>query len=211
MELFFAPLACSMSSRIALYEAGAEARFVQVDMRSKRILEGGDFLPVTPMGQVPVLRLADGTLLTENAAILEWIAELHPEAKLAPRAPAARAQMRRWLSFTAAELHASVFMPLLDPAAPEGAKEHARARLPRRMTTLASHLAPREHLLDSGFSVADAYLTVVLNWTRATATDLGQWPPVAAYFSRMRRRPSIARAMAEEAALYAEQQARNAA
>jgi glutathione S-transferase len=210
MELYFAPLACSMASRIAFYEAGAEPRFIQVDTHAKRLKDGADYFGVNPMGQVPALRLDDGTLLTENPAVLHYIADRYPTAALAPAEMEQRAQMRRWLSFIGSELHTAVFLPLLDARAPEGAKEYAQAKLLRPMTVLAAHLAGRDYLLDR-FSVADAYLTVVLNWTVATKTDLAQWPVVQAYYCRMLQRPSIARAVAEERVLYAEEQARRAA
>ena len=84
MELYFAPLACSMATRISLYEAGAEARFTEVDLKTKRILTGGDFLAVNPMGQVPALRIETGEVLTENAVVLQYVADRHPAARLAP-------------------------------------------------------------------------------------------------------------------------------
>jgi len=84
MELYFAPLACSLATRIALYEAGATARYTQADTRNKTLLDGSDFFAVNPMGQVPVLRLDDGSTLTENTAILQYVAEKFPHARLAP-------------------------------------------------------------------------------------------------------------------------------
>ena len=95
MELYFAPLACSLATRISLYEVGAPAqrtRFTQVDTRAKRLADGGDFLAVNPMGQVPVLRTDDGELLTENTAVLQYVAERFPEAKLAPERRCSRAR-----------------------------------------------------------------------------------------------------------------------
>ena len=86
MELYFAPLACSMSARIALNEAGVAVKLIEVDTHAGRILAtGGDYRAVNPLGYVPALRLDDGTVLTENAAILQYIADQYPEAHLAPR------------------------------------------------------------------------------------------------------------------------------
>jgi glutathione S-transferase len=85
MQLYFSPLACSMASRIALYEANAPARFIEVDPKTKRTLEGEDFLAINPLGLVPVIRTDEGELLTENAAILQYIADRYPAAGLAPR------------------------------------------------------------------------------------------------------------------------------
>jgi glutathione S-transferase len=205
MNLYFAPLACSMSTRIAFYEAGATAQFTQVDTRHKLLAEGGDFRAVNPIGQVPVLRTEDGWLLTENAAILPYVADRFPEAGLAPADPAGRARLQQWLGFIGTELHKAVFTPLLDPAAPEGAKAYARSKTASRLDALQQHLAGREYLLDC-FSVADAYLVTVLNWAPYCGIDLAPWPAVAAYQQRLLQRPSVARALGEEMALYKEEQ-----
>jgi glutathione S-transferase len=210
MELYFAPLACSLATRIALYEAGAEAKFTYVDTRAKRTGDGADYLAVNPLGQVPALRVAGDDVLLENQAILQFVAERYPEAKLAPPPGRERARLQQWLSFIATELHKAIFIPLLMRDAPEGAKAYARQAMPARFAVLDRHLAGREFLLDR-FSVADAYLTTVLNWTVATAIDLAQWPALQSYFGRMHKRPSIAKAVAEERALYAEEQARRKA
>src|SRR5215510_13354218 len=105
MELFFSPLACSMASRIALYEAGAPATFVEVDPKTKRTLSGIDYLTINPLGLVPALRLDSGEVLLENAAILQHIADRYPESALAPGSGLARARLQQWLSFIGTELH----------------------------------------------------------------------------------------------------------
>src|SRR5205085_10489480 len=98
MELYFSPLACSLATRIALYESNADARFVQVDTKAKKIVENGkDYLAVHPLGLVPVLRTDDDQLLTENAAILQWVADRFPKAELAPRGAAQRTRLQQWL------------------------------------------------------------------------------------------------------------------
>lgn len=212
MELFFGPLACSMATRIALYEAGAagDATFTYVDTRAKRTEAGADYLAVNPLGQVPALRIADDDLLLENQAILQYVADRFPAAKLAPPPGRARARLQQWLSFVSTELHKAVYIPLLMRDAPEGAKDYARALAPKRFDVLERHLAGRQFVLD-GFSVADAYLVTVLNWSGASGIDIACWPAVKAYFDRMRRRPSVAQALAEEFALYQQEQARRKA
>ncbi len=210
MELYFAPLACSMATRIALYEAGADADYRQVDTRTKRLADGSDFLPVNQMGQVPVLRTDDGALLTENPAVLQYVADRHPQSGLAPQNGFERYDLQRWLNFITTELHKVVFIPLLDPNAPEGAKAYARDKAPIRFAHLAHHLEGRDYLLER-FTVADAYLVTVLNWGRTSGIEYAQWPAILAYFKRMLERPSVAKALAGELALYQEQQARRQA
>jgi len=105
-------------------------------------------------------------------------------------------------------LHKLVFNPLLDPKGTGGAKAYARDKAGQRLAHLNGHLAGRDYLLDR-FTVADAYLVTVLNWTQATDIDLAQWPAVQAYHRGMHKRPSVAKAFAEELALYKEEQARH--
>jgi glutathione S-transferase len=210
MDLYFAPLACSMATRIALYEAGSSARFIEVDTKAKRLVDGGDFLAINPLGYVQVIRTDDGELLTENAAILQHVAAQFPDAALAPADGIERSRLQAWLCFIGTELHKGLFIPLLDRKAPEAAKQYAISKYGSRLDYLNTYLDGREFLL-ARFSVADAYLTTVLNWSRATALDLEQWPVVKGYFDRMRARPTIARAFAEEGALFVQEQARHKA
>lgn len=210
MDLYFSPLACSMATRIALYEAGASANFIPVDLPNKRLHDGGDFLAVNPMGQVPVLRTDDGELLTENPVVLQYVADRFPDAGLAPRDGMPRYRLQQWLNFITSELHKLVFNPLLDPKSIDGAKAYAQGKAAQRFGYLNSHLEQRDFLLER-FTVADAYLAVVLNWARFAGVDLAQWPAVHSYFQRISLRPSVARALAEEFALYQQERARRAA
>ena len=209
MDLYFSPLACSMATRICFYEAGVPVNFIGVDTRAKRLADGSDFLAINLLGQVPVLRTDEGELLTENAAVLQYVADHIPQAELAPRGGMARYRLQQWLNFTTSELHKVVFVPLLDPAVSEDGKAYARQKAEQRLAYLNGYLDGREFLLDR-FTVADAYLATVLNWARFTGVDLGKWPAVKSYMDRMYQRPSVAKAMQEEMALYQELQARRA-
>jgi glutathione S-transferase len=210
MKLYFAPLACSMATRAALYEAGATATFVEVDTRTKRTAGGDDYLRVHPVGLVPVLDAGDGTLLFENAAILQYVADRFPEARLAPADPMGRVRLGQWLSFISAELHRGLFGVLLDREAPEAVHTYAIARGTSRLDYLNAHLSGREFLLDA-FSVADAYLATILGWSVVTTVNLKKWPAVSAYLEHMRERPSMARALAEEMPMYIAEQSRKRA
>jgi glutathione S-transferase len=131
MDLYFAPLACSMATRIAIYETGADARFIEVDTKAKRIPDGGDYLAINPLGYVPALRTDDGEVLTENAAILQYVARRFPAARLVPADGIEHARLQSWLSFIGTELHKGLFIPLLDRTAPEEAKTYAREKYRR--------------------------------------------------------------------------------
>ena len=204
MNLYFSPLACSMASRIALYEVGAEAEYTNVDSRTKRLPDGSDLRAINPMGMVPVLREADW-LLTENTAILQWIAYRYPDAGLAPASGREHARLQQWLGFINSELHKALFVPILDKHAPEAVKAYARDKASLRLGLLQEHLHSREFLLDH-FTVADAYLFTVLNWAPHCSVELAAWPAVADYFARLRQRPSVSRALKEEMTMYRDEQ-----
>jgi glutathione S-transferase len=207
MQLYFSPLACSMATRICLYEAGAEATFVEVDAKTKRTEHGEDYRAIHPLGFVPALRIDEGLVLTENAAILQYVARMFPDAGLAPEGELARTRMQQWLCFIGTELHKGLFSPLLDPKAPKEAKEYALEKAPAVLGVLEAHLAGREYLLDR-FGVADAYLVTVLGWTLATPIALAKWPVLRAYVTRLQERPSVARAIVEERMLYLRERVR---
>ncbi|WP_394840552.1 glutathione binding-like protein [Pendulispora brunnea] len=209
MKLYFSPLSCSLATRISLYEAGAKATFVEVDPKTKLMEDGKDFREINPLGLVPTLHADTGDVLTENAAILQYVAGALPEANLAPADALGRARLQQWLCFIGTELHKALFVPLLDKKAPADAKSYALEKEASRMGYLEKHLTGREFLLD-GFSVADAYLLAVLNWTAVVPIDLAKYPAVQAYVHRLRERPSIAKAIAEERVLYARELARHA-
>jgi glutathione S-transferase len=109
MDLYFSPLAGSLAARIALYEAGAEARFIEADPKTKRTPDGSNFVAIYPFGLVPLLRLDDGSLLSENAAVLQYIANKFPGSNLAPTDEFGRARLQQWLSFIGTELHQGLF------------------------------------------------------------------------------------------------------
>jgi glutathione S-transferase len=196
MKLYFSPLACSLATRIALYEAKADASFEEVDSKTKRTLGGRDFRQLHPLGLVPVLELPSGELLSENAAVLQYVARACPEAQLAPTSGFAVAQLQQWLCFIGTELHKGVFMPLLGYAS-EAEREAAKGRVAKPFDYLSRHLEGRD-FLEGGFTVADAYLLTILNWCEYAGVALADWPALKAYRARLRARPAIVRAMAEE-------------
>jgi glutathione S-transferase len=212
MDLYFSPMACSLATRIALYEAGVSANYLEVDPKSKVVLnDGSDFRKVNPLGLVPTLRTDDGTVLTENAAILQYVADRFPDAGLGTGPGMDRSRLHQWLCFIGTELHKGLFVPLLDKTAPAEMKTHVLGKNISRLDYLENYLKGREFLLDH-FSVADAYLVTIINWTMATPPiELAKWPTVKAYHERMRARPSIAKAAAEEFELYKAELARHKA
>jgi glutathione S-transferase len=206
MYLYFAPLACSMASRIAFNEAGAEAHYVYVDGPAKKTEAGEDYLAINPLGLVPTLRLDDGSLLTENSAILGYLADKF----WSPADAEARAQLQRWIGFVNSELHTGAFSTILSSRATDEIRDYALDKARSRFSYLDAQLATRDYLTGD-FSVADAYLFVVLNWTQVRGPSLEDYPHLAAYRDRVGARESVKAAMTVEMALYQEEQSRRAA
>lgn len=203
MDLYFAPLSCSLATRIALYESGQPAGFHQVTLSTKTLVaDGADYLAINPKGQVPALRTDDGRIITEGPAVLQYVADRAPAARLAPPAGSfERTQLQQWLNYISSEVHKAVFAMVFNPASPPEVKAFVKETLlPARYTYLSQHLQGREFLLDD-FSVADAYLVTSLNWAAPAGIDLADWPVLQAYHARLTQRPAIARAIGEELAL----------
>lgn len=201
MKLYFAPFSCALAVRIALYESGQSAAFQQVDLVSKRALDGSDYLAVNPKGVVPALVLDDRTVLTENAAILQYVADLAPESGLAPPAGTLeRTRLQIWLNYLATEVHKIVYSPIFRTTYPEEARSYARELAASRFDYLSDALADRDHLLGDSFTVADAYLLVLLLWAEPAGMVLEPWQNLIAYRHRLRQRPAIAQAIGDEAA-----------
>lgn len=198
MQLYFMPFACSLASRITLHETGQNAEFVQVNGADHRLPDGSDYYQVSPMGLVPALRTPDQGLLTEGPAILQYIADRKPAAEMVPAAGTPeRYRVQQWLNFISTELHKFIFTPLFSKDAPEGVVAFAKEKSKARFDVLSKHLNGRDYLADK-FSIADAYLVTVLNWCEFVGLTLDPWPVLKAYRDKLRQRPSVAKAMAEE-------------
>ena len=210
LKLYFAPMACSLASRIACYEADLTVEYIEVDTGAKRLASGDDFFAINPMGQVPVLEVADGVRLTENTAVLQYLADRAPDASLAPADGFARARLQQWLGFIGTELHKAIFVPLLGQGADAAIKDDARRKVALRLDLVERHLAEHAYLLER-FTIADAYLVTVLNWASFAGVDLSAWPAIQAYHRRILERPKVAAALADEFALWKAIQRRKAA
>ena len=192
-------MACSLSSRIALMEAGIEARYSLAHIWKKKVLEDdSDFLTVSSKGAVPVLVLESGERLTEAAAVLQYIADLRPESGLAPPpGDLERYRLQEWLSFVATEIHKAFLFPTFwykDDAA----KASARERIGQSVSAAAAHLAKRDYVVGDRFTVADAHLAWSLLLLGRTGVDLAQWPALVAYRDRIQARPQVRAAIGIE-------------
>ena len=191
MKLYLTPGACSLADHIALHEAGLEFDRVRVDLRTRRTEDGGDFNQVNPKGYVPALVLDDGQLLTENVAILCWVAERAP--KLAPAGELGRIRLVETLAFIATELH-KPFIRAFFPTS-DAEKKAAQDAIRKRLGFLAERLRG-DYLFGRECSVADAYLYVMLRWARMSGLEAPE--PLPAYALRMEARPAVQLALQHE-------------
>jgi glutathione S-transferase len=198
MKLFLKPGACSLSPHIVLEELGLKYDVETVDLKGKKTASGGDFLAINPKGYVPALQLDDGVVLTEGPAIVQYLADLQPGKKLAPaNGTPARYQMQAWLTFIGTELHKQ-FSPLFNPAAPDDWKAVCRGNIERRLAFVNEQLTGKDYLMGADFSVADAYLFTVVNWTRVVKIDISAHANITAFMARVAARPAVQAALKAE-------------
>ena len=198
MKLYYAPGVCSLSPHIALRELGLNFELVKVDLSTHKLADGRDYLEINPRGYVPVLELDNGERLSEGPVVVQYIADLRPDAKLAPPAGTMeRYRLQEWLGFINSELHKAM-APLFDASMPETVKQSVRDKIAKRLDWTATALKGRSFTLGETFSVADGYLVTVLNWTRGVGIDLKRWPVLAAFQERVAARPAVQAAMRAE-------------
>jgi glutathione S-transferase len=198
MKLYYSKGACSLSPHIALHEAGLAHTAVLASTKTHTLEDGTDFYTINPLGYVPVLELDDGTRLTEGPAIVQWIADQVPNKNLAPaNGTIARYQMQSWLTFIGTELH-KTFTPLFRPETPEDYKTIARDKLLSRLQYVDGQLAGKNYTMGDNFTVADAYLFTVSNWTVPMKVDISGMPNLVAFRARMAARPAVQAAMKAE-------------
>ena len=191
MKLYYAPGACSQAVHIMLHEAQLEHTSERVDLRGKRTASGGDYWEINPKGAVPALELGNGEVLTENAAILQYLGDLSGNsALLPPVGDLRRYRVLEWLNFIATELHKG-FGPLWNPASSEEAKQGARDMLAKKFDYAEKTLGAGPFVMGQQLTIADPYLFVMLGWTGHHGIDLQRWPGLVAYAERMRERPAV--------------------
>ncbi|MGF7158555.1 glutathione S-transferase [Rhodoligotrophos appendicifer] len=199
MKLYLSPGACSLAPHIALHEAGLAHEIEKVNLGTKKTASGADFFQINPKGQVPTLVLDDGSVLTENPAILNYIADKAPEAHLAP-APGSldRYHLIEWLNYVSAELH-KPFGPLFKKDVDEAVKAYSRSTIEQKLSYMDKALEKNKYLTGDQFTIVDGYAFTVLRWTQYTGFDMGKYPHVKAYMDRVAERPKVKAALAAEA------------
>ena len=198
MKLYYSPGACSLSPHIVLREAGLAFTPVLASTKTHQLADGTDYYTINPKGYVPLLELDDGQRLSEGPAIVQYIADQVPAKKLVPAAGTMeRYRAMEWLNFIGTELHKG-FSPLFNPAMPEEAKALAKAKVSDRLKWVDSQLEGRQYLMGDQFSVPDAYLFTVANWTKFVGIDIANLKNLGAFMARMAARPAVQEALKAE-------------
>jgi len=201
VKLYYSPGACSLSPHIVARELGLPVEPVRVDLDTKTVSATGDYWAINPKGYVPALEIEAGEVLTEGPAIVQYLADLKPEAKLVPPCGSMeRYRMQEMLAYIGTEIH-KTYSSLFDDALPDTAKDELRKHLDRRYKPLDERLAGNDYLFGSQFTVADAYLFTVTNWARIVKVDLSGFPNVLAFRKRVAARPAVQAAMKAEGLL----------
>jgi len=198
MKLYYAPAACSFAPHVALREAGIPFEPVKVDLR-KHVLaaDGSDYYAINPKGYVPLLELDNGERLSEVAVILQYIADRKPGTLAPAFGSTERYRVMEWLNFISSEVHKQ-FGPLWYPDTPDATKEKQRATLAKRFDHIAKTLERQPYLMGENFTIADAYLHAVLNWSGFLKVDLTPWPALQQFQARMAARPAVQEAQKVE-------------
>jgi glutathione S-transferase len=198
MKLYYTPGACSMAVNIALHESGQKFDLVKVDLSQHKTESGEDYYRVNPKGYVPALGLDNGEVLTEDAVLLQYVADQKPETGLAPRAGTMeRYRLMEWLNFISSEFHktlGALFNPKITPEW----KEDRIALFGRRCDYLVKTLGSKPYLMGDKFTIADAYLFTILGWANYFKLDMGKWPALKQYADRIAARPAVQQAMKAE-------------
>lgn len=200
MKLHYKPGACSMASHIILNELEIPFNLDKTDTDANKTETGADFLQVSPNGYVPALITDEGDIITENPAVLQYLADQSPDADLAPpNGTLARTRLQEALNFVSSELHVS-FGPFFSGRQLDGdARQRAETGVLRRAAHVEQRLADgRPFLLGDTFTVADAYAFVVLNWASFVGVSLAAYPQTQAYVARIAARPASIKAMIAE-------------
>lgn len=197
MKLYFYPGACSLAVHIAAAESGQTLDLEKVDLAQKRTATGADFNSINPKGYVPALQLDNGEILTEAGVCMQYLADRVPGKLLPQIGTMERYRVLEWMNFITSEIHKQL-APLFNPSLPADARERQMALLTKRLGYLADTLQSQDYLNGPDYSIADAYLFTVLNWTGFLKVDLSPWPALQRYQTRVANRPAVQAAMKAE-------------
>lgn len=199
MKLYYTSSVCSLAVRIVIHELGITCDYESVDLKTKQTEVGDDFLTINPKGAVPVLQLDNGDTLTENAVILQYLADTyHATELLPPVGTMKRYRILEWLNFVSTDLH-RYCAPLFWSKIPDELKESFfRPIFNSKLLVVEKHLQEHYFLMGDQLTLADCYLFVILIWMAKLKMDMVQWPNLSRYFIKMTQKKSVQLSLTEE-------------
>ena len=197
LTLYTSPGACSLAPHIVLEGTGLDYRAVHVDLKSKTLEDGTDYWPINPKGAVPALEVAAGEVLTENAVVLQYIADKSGSTAFLPNAGLERYRTLEWVNFVATELHKGLGA-MFNPAMTDEWKAMQTQLVEKKLDFLSEALDGRDFLTGDHFRICDAYLFAILRWTDIFKIDLGRWPALRDYRARVAALPFVAAVLDRE-------------
>lgn len=191
MKLYYSPGACSQAPHILLHEIGLEHDAVRVDLRTKTLEDGSDYLAINPKGAVPALELDSGEVLTENAVVLQYLGDRAswPEV-LPPLGDFRRYRVLELVNFITTELHKR-FGFLFDREATAEFKQFVKGGLATKLDWIDGRLGAGPFLFGDNLTLPDTYLFVMARWTDKMLGGLDRWPNLRAFYERMQQRDSV--------------------
>lgn len=201
MKLYYAPGACSLASHIVLREAGADFALERVDLGTHRLADGTDFYTLTAKGQVPLLETADGERISEGPVVMQTIADLLDAPRLLPpHGTPERRRVLEWCNHLTSEVH-KAFTPIFHRTLDAASTEVLKGLLKKKLAFVDAQLAGRHHLTGEDFTIADAYLFVLLSWTTPIQLDITDLAALRDFQRRVAVRPAVQAAMKAEGLL----------
>ena len=201
MKLYYSPGACSLAPHIVLQESGLPFTLVKANLKAHQLEDGSDYYQTTSKGQVPLLELDGGERLSEGPVITQYLADQVPAKNLAPaNGTMERYRLQEWLNFITSELHKGIG-GLFNAAMPEDGKAVLRAKAVSKLQWVDHKLEGKQYLMGDAFTIADAYLFTVTNWTAHTGIDISAMKNLSAFQARMAARPAVQAALKAEGLL----------
>lgn len=199
MKLYYSRGACSLVVRIIINEIGLPCEYVAVDLKTKRTENGDDFFKTNPKGAVPTLELDNKEILTENAVILQYLADSsHATTLLPPTTDFKRYRTLEWLNLMATDMHKGLGI-LFNTLLPQEVKDKYLIPIVKsKLKFINQHLQKNQFLMGDHFTLPDAYLFVMLTWTKIFKIDLDEYPNLLRYFNQLLTHKSIVKSLQEE-------------
>ncbi|HVF33899.1 MAG TPA: glutathione transferase GstA [Candidatus Saccharimonadia bacterium] len=198
MKLYYGPGACSLAPHIVARELGLELELVKVDTKTHQTADGRDFFQINPKGYVPALELDNGEILTEGPVVAQYLADSKPNGLAPANGTLERYRLQELLGYINSEIHKS-YSPLFNPATSDELKTDRKAYLAKRYGLIEQRLAAGgPFLFGDEFTIADAYLFTVTNWSGRVKLDLSAFPNLLAFQKRVAARPAVQAAMKAE-------------